>query len=161
MQPLSCKNGMPGQTTENRAPARETGTRLPRFATGIARTGDLMRRVLLIVAAATCGAVIAAGCGGGGGSGASAPAAPSSLNGVIMDAGVHLTWSDNSSDEDGFVVEKTTNGSYARIGTTLFDVAFYHDADVTTGAGIQYSYRVFATNAAGASAPSNVFSITP
>lgn len=121
-----------------------------------------MRKALLVMTGIAAAAVIGAGCsGGGGGGGSSAPAAPSGLTGVIMDGGVHLTWMDNSSDEDGFVVEKTTNGNYARIATTLFDVAFYHDADVTTGAGIQYSYRVLATNAAGASAPSNVFSITP
>jgi hypothetical protein len=119
-----------------------------------------MRRALLIGVGMAAGVVIAAGCSGGGG-GASAPAAPSGLAGVMMDGGVHLTWSDNSDDEDGFIVEKTTNGSYARIAVTVFDIAYYHDAYVTTGAGIQYSYRVSATNAAGTSAPSNVSSITP
>jgi endonuclease/exonuclease/phosphatase family metal-dependent hydrolase len=92
---------------------------------------------------------------------ASAPNAPSALilTGV-SGTQVDLSWTDNSTDEVTFRIERKTGagGTYAEIGTTATNVATY--SDVTVSPGTTYFYRVRARNANGDSAYAPEQSIT-
>ena len=66
-----------------------------------------------------------------------------------------LSWTDNSTNEDGFKIERgpATAGPFTQIGTTLSNTASYTDsglADATT-----FCYRVRAYNTAGDSGYTN------
>jgi len=65
-----------------------------------------------------------------------------------------LTWTDNSNNEDGFIVERKTNqdGTFAEVARTIADIVTH--ADTTPDSGL-YCYRVKAFNAAGDSPYSN------
>src|SRR5204863_4036667 len=72
---------------------------------------------------------------------------------------IKLTWTDNSTNETGFKVERSTDGTtYAQVATVGANVTSYSDTGLA--AGTKYSYRVRATNAAGDSAYSNVTNAT-
>ncbi len=91
-----------------------------------------------------------------------APAAPSGLSATsISPSQINLVWTDNSSNETGFKIERKTGsgGTYAQIATVAASVTTYSD---TTGLtfGTSYFYRVRATNAGGDSAYSNEASAT-
>ncbi|MDP8961998.1 MAG: DNRLRE domain-containing protein [Actinomycetota bacterium] len=80
------------------------------------------------------------------------PAAPTNLTvsppASNADTSLELTWSDNSSDENGFKVErKTGTESFTEITTVAGDVATYTDTALTPGT--TYTYRVRAWNGAG------------
>ncbi|HRE83655.1 MAG TPA: Ig-like domain-containing protein, partial [Opitutaceae bacterium] len=65
-----------------------------------------------------------------------------------------LTWTDNSDNESGFKVERSTAGAaFVSIGSTAANATTYTDTNVT--AGVQYSYRVYAFNSAGESGYTN------
>ncbi|NOT57245.1 MAG: hypothetical protein HOP18_21795 [Deltaproteobacteria bacterium] len=66
-----------------------------------------------------------------------------------------ITWSDRSSNEDGFKVERKTGttGTYAQIAQVGANVISFIDSTVTVGT--TYCYRVRAFNSAGNSAYSN------
>jgi subtilisin family serine protease/fibronectin type 3 domain-containing protein len=88
-----------------------------------------------------------------------APAAPSALQVGLNGAGAAaLSWRDNSSDEDGFRIDRrqeaTSFQEMARVagGTTSY-------TDTTVADGQTYIYRVVAYNAAGDSGGSNEASI--
>ncbi len=88
------------------------------------------------------------------------PLAPSGLTATaVSTTQVNLIWTDNSINESGFKVERSTDGvNYSVIGTTGANVTTFSD---TTGkASTQYSYRIRSTNSAGDSAPSNVATAT-
>jgi uncharacterized repeat protein (TIGR01451 family) len=93
-----------------------------------------------------------------------APVAPSNLIVAAVATGyVTLTWSDNSSNEDGFDVERRSESddadhNWARVVTLEKNSTSYTDARLQSGA--LYSYRVKAINAGGGSAYSSVVSIT-
>lgn len=80
------------------------------------------------------------------------PDAPSGLTASSISANkVVLTWTDNSSDESLFRVERSLNGTtYSSIGTTSANVATYSDSGLTSAT--QYYYRVRAENKYGNSA---------
>jgi hypothetical protein len=95
----------------------------------------------------------------GHGGGGSPPAAPTNLAAAKLSGGVHLTWTDNSTNEDEFMImRKTGTGAYEHVTSVTFNTAQYHDAAVT--AGTAYTYQVTAMNAGG-EAPSNEVTITP
>ncbi|CCH72292.1 Laccase family multicopper oxidase (modular protein) [Nostocoides australiense Ben110] len=85
---------------------------------------------------------------------ATPPDAPSGLT-VAQDLssvgrlGVDLSWTDNSTDETGFTVSRSTDGgaTWTPVGTTLAPDTT-SAADVVTR-GVTYTYRVTATNAIG------------
>ena len=81
--------------------------------------------------------------------GASAPpAAPTNLAAATLGEGAHLTWTDNSNNEDEFMImRKTGGGAYAEISREPFNTAQYHDQPLT--AGTSYTYMVMAANGAG------------
>jgi hypothetical protein len=91
---------------------------------------------------------------------APAPNAPSSLVAGPLGGGVHLTWLDNSSDEELFEIERMEQGtSFAKLDTVPFNSVLYHDANVTLG--IEYTYRVRAKLSAGYSSYSNEAAADP
>jgi hypothetical protein len=90
------------------------------------------------------------------------PVTPSNLSALVISSHqVNLSWQDSSSNETGFILQRSTNGgnwtTIARVGanTTTF-------SDKTVSSGTTYSYRVCAYNSFGNSAFSNTTgSITP
>jgi hypothetical protein len=80
------------------------------------------------------------------------PDAPSGLTATSVAANrITLAWTDNSSDESLFRVERSLNGStYSSIGTTSANVAAFTDSGLTSAT--QYYYRVRAENKYGNSA---------
>lgn len=65
-----------------------------------------------------------------------------------------IAWSDNSVDEDGFLVERRgATGAFAQIGAVGPNGVAYLDSGVVTGSN--YCYRVRAFNATGMSAYTN------
>jgi hypothetical protein len=66
-------------------------------------------------------------------------------------ATLRLTWVDNSTDENGFNIERKTGagGTYAQIATVGPDVTSYADSNLADGT--TYCYRANAFNSAGAS----------
>lgn len=92
----------------------------------------------------------------------SPPAAPTGLalsNLVTVPPTIRLSWSDASSDELGFLVERSTDGtSWAEVARVDAGATTHEDRTVSNG--VTYSYRVLAYNSAGNSAASNVATIT-
>jgi len=82
-------------------------------------------------------------------------------HGEAKAAQLRLTWRDNSSNEDGFIIERRAEGDekFGQIATRRANVTSYTDSDVT--AGTTYCYRVRAFNAVGSSPYSQEFCATP
>lgn len=81
------------------------------------------------------------------------------LIGTISSADVTLTWNDNSSDETGFRVERSTDGtSFSVLETVAADVTTYSDQAIAPST--TYWYRVNAYNEFGNSGYTNVVSHT-
>jgi hypothetical protein len=70
-------------------------------------------------------------------------------------AQLQLSWHDNSTNENGFKVERSTsaNGNYSQIAQTGANVTTYTDSNLTAGA--TYCYRLRSYNAGGNSPYSN------
>jgi hypothetical protein len=85
------------------------------------------------------------------------PPPPSNLAASASSYQISLSWTDNSSSEDGFKIERW-NGSYAQISTVGANVTTY--ADTGLASSTTYSYRVRAFSNAGDSAYSNEISAT-
>jgi hypothetical protein len=91
------------------------------------------------------------------------PTAPTALaTGVVQVTSggnsVSLSWSDNSSDETGFKVQRKQGaGAWATVHTNSAGDNAY--VDTTVAEGQTYQYQVLATNAAGDSTASNELSI--
>src|SRR5262245_6272559 len=116
-----------------------------------------MKHALLVGTGALCLTVACTGEAGGGG-----PAAPSNLTAAPMGGGVHLTWTDNAADEDGFDIERKIaqgNAGFAALDSVPFDSTVYHDAAVAEGT--TYVYRVRAKRGTSHSAYSNEASADP
>jgi hypothetical protein len=89
-----------------------------------------------------------------------APSAPSVLGATAGAMQVALGWTDNSSNESGFIISRSTdNVSFSDIHTTAADATSYTNTGLTGGQ--IYYYKVRATNAGGDSADSNTASATP
>jgi hypothetical protein len=86
------------------------------------------------------------------------PNGPSNLTADPMGAGIHLIWTSNSINEDQFEIQRSQGGAFAPLDSVPFGTTSYHDASVAPGGS--YSYRVRASNAAGASPWSNVAGAT-
>ena len=89
------------------------------------------------------------------------PSAPSglsiSLNPLNLTNSLRLAWNDNSNNETGFKIERSTDGvSFAPIGQVDANTAVYTDLGLL--AGSVYQYRVAAFNGDGTSGYSNTAS---
>jgi hypothetical protein len=70
---------------------------------------------------------------------------------------VELMWTDNSTNEDGFIIEKeTATDAFVVIDSVAANVSIYTDLNVTF---LTYNYRVKAYNITGSSGYSNVAQI--
>jgi fibronectin type 3 domain-containing protein len=88
------------------------------------------------------------------------PDAPTGLTATAVASGqVNLAWTDNSSNETGFTIEESLNGTvFTQVGTAGRNAM---SASVTgLLPGVTYTFRVSATNAAGSSAPTNTATAT-
>lgn len=89
------------------------------------------------------------------------PIAPSNLTGTVASTTqIDLTWTDNSTNETGFKIErKTVTGVYAVVGTTATDINTFNDTGLNPSTS--YIYRVYSNNAVGNSLTySNEFTLT-
>lgn len=88
------------------------------------------------------------------------PAAPSSLTAALVGSlQVNLAWTDNSSDESGFQLERSDAGGPFRLLATLGAGATTY-SDLNLNYFTLYAYRIRAYNAAGNSSYTNTASIT-
>ena len=92
----------------------------------------------------------------------SIPAAPSSLTAVaVSKSQINLAWTDNSSNETGFKIERCTGVTctkFSQIATVGANVLKYSNSGLKRNT--TYRYRVRAYNAAGNSAYSSPVSVT-
>lgn len=101
------------------------------------------------------------------GSGGTAPSAPSGLfSSFTYTSSIGLYWTDNSSDESDFRIERQLNGgTWSEVGTTGSNVTTFTDSSIS-GAGT-YTYRVKACNSASCSGwsasytPATIYSAAP
>ena len=89
------------------------------------------------------------------------PAAPTTL--VATAAGttqINLTWADNASNETGFIVERSLNGStgWTQVGTPAANATSFSNTGLSPST--QYFYRVRATNSGTDSTNSNTANAT-
>lgn len=87
------------------------------------------------------------------------PAAPTDLNArAITSTRIDLAWRDNSGNEGGFAIERSTDGNtFTQVASVGANVVQYSDAALKQNR--QYYYRVRAFNPAGSSSFSNVVAI--
>jgi GEVED domain/Pregnancy-associated plasma protein-A len=71
---------------------------------------------------------------------------PSNLSTAAASSGIVLTWSDNTSNEYGYIIERSTNanGPFVSIAGVAPNITTYTDASVTSNT--TYYYRVKASN---------------
>lgn len=88
------------------------------------------------------------------------PAAPSGLTARALGGRrAALSWRDNSNNETGFIVERSTGGAaFTEVARRGANATSFTDTGLVRGQS--YSYRVRAFNAAGMSAPSNAATVT-
>jgi hypothetical protein len=76
------------------------------------------------------------------------PIAPTNLAGNLVNNQIVLTWTDNSTNETGFTIErKIGTGNYSSLISLSSNVTTYTDSNVS--AGNSYTYRVYALNSVG------------
>lgn len=95
----------------------------------------------------------------------SVPNGPTGLSAVVFSGSqVNLTWTDTSSDEVNFRIERAPNsggspGTWSTLATTA-GPGIQAYSDMTVSPSTTYYYRVVAVNAAGPSSPSNIALVT-
>ena len=91
---------------------------------------------------------------------ASPPTAPTNLIAAAASSSqINLSWTDNSNNETGFEVRRSSDGTtFTEIATVGANVTTYADSGLA--ASTKYYYRVRAYNSAGNSAYSNIVSVT-
>ena len=105
--------------------------------------------------------LVMAGAGNGSGSGPdpTAPAAPTDLGASAGKKKITLSWTDNANNEDGFKIERSSDGSsFTQIATVGANAESYTNTGLASGS--TYYYRVRAHNSVGDSAYSNTASAT-
>jgi uncharacterized protein (TIGR02145 family) len=77
------------------------------------------------------------------------PLPPTNLTRLVASKSqINLSWTDNSTNETGFKIErKIGSGTYAVVGTTATDITSFNDANLTPDTA--YTYRVYSFNAGG------------
>ena len=92
-----------------------------------------------------------------------APSAPTNLTAIADNYSVTLSWTDNSNNETGFIIERkdgdsTSANAFIKIDTVATDVTEYINTGLTPNT--TYTYRVFAFNDFYISGHSNLAQIT-
>ncbi len=80
------------------------------------------------------------------------PSAPDSvITTTYSDTRVDITWADNSSNEDGFIIERKseTDTTFIEVARVESDITYYSDTDLTCET--TYTYRLIAFNSGGLS----------
>jgi hypothetical protein len=79
------------------------------------------------------------------------PVTPSTLTAtVVSNSQINLSWSDNSTNEDGFKVErKTGTATFAEVASVGKDASSYSDVGLIKNTS--YTYRIYAYNSGGRS----------
>ena len=80
-------------------------------------------------------------------------AAIASTSSLVFASSITVSWQDNSTNEDGFKIERKSGGSYAEIASVGPNTQSYTDPGLL--AGTSYCYRVRSFNSIGASGFSN------
>lgn len=104
-------------------------------------------------------ALVFAGCAS---DDAAAPAAPTNLTATQLGAGAHLTWKDNSKDEDEFVIMRQkvgTDTALVELARVPFNGTTFHDEPITSGA--TYMYMVVASGPGGDSESNHAMFVAP
>jgi hypothetical protein len=88
-----------------------------------------------------------------------APAVPTNLSGLALSVSqINLSWVDNAANEDGYTIERSTDGVTFALSATLGP-----DAKSWVSTGLKnstiYYFRVRAFSTAGSSAYSNIVKI--
>jgi hypothetical protein len=85
----------------------------------------------------------------GNGNTTAVPLPPTSLTGtVVSQTQINLSWTDNSTNETGFKIERRRgSANYAVVGTVNQDILSFSDTGLTPST--TYTYRVYAYNAVG------------
>lgn len=87
------------------------------------------------------------------------PNKPYALKATVAGKSVTLKWGDDSNKEEGFEVERSTDGAnFGKVTTTAANVNWY--VDETVANSTKYWYRVRAVNPKGASAYTDTVSVT-
>jgi titin len=92
------------------------------------------------------------------------PVAPTNVSAVLYESNnIAITWTDNSTDELGYAIEKSTNGTtWTQLATTTYaSLGYFADSGLTLGT---YYYRVRGFNIVGSSAysaPSAPVAVVP
>jgi titin len=92
------------------------------------------------------------------------PAAPSNLTGTLLRGkkrtiSAVLTWQDNSTNEAGYSLQRSTDGvHWYTVADLAANTTSYTDNSLIGGK--TFYYRVFSYNGAGLSGPSNTFAVT-
>ncbi len=90
------------------------------------------------------------------------PLAPSNLKAAAPAGGpIKLSWTDNSSNEDGFFIEKCAGIACPPLPFTSVSAGITSYTDIDLFIGTSYTYRVYAHNSVGDSGYSNLASVTP
>ena len=76
---------------------------------------------------------------------------------ILSAAPVQLSWTDNSDNEESFVIERKSEGEYVEVATVAANITQYTD-DVEAGS---YQYRVKAVNQFGSSGYTNDLVVGP
>ncbi len=137
-------------TVDGLAPATTYQFRVRAFNAGgdSAYTSTLAAATLPLAPGTPSGLIVSLAPGAQTAPGALAPGATSLV----------LSWTDNSSTETGFRIERSSNGgeTFAVVGLVGADVTSYVDTSLT--AATTYTYQVRSVNAGGDSAPSGMAS---
>jgi len=87
------------------------------------------------------------------------PNTPANLSATVVSSSqIDLSWSDTTSNEDGFVIEQKTDGIFGIVATVDANVSSFSFTELTELT--EYSYRVSAFNVSGFSDYSNETSAT-
>jgi hypothetical protein len=86
------------------------------------------------------------------------PEAPSDLAFELVDAEILLSWSDNSTSETAFIIERKIGGSeFVELATVETDITTYLDEIGAVQENV--TYRVFSENSSGKSEASNEITV--
>ena len=101
--------------------------------------------------------IIMSGCSGSKGTDSNVPIGPSNLSAHGISANtVQLQWTDNSDNENVFIVFRSQTGAFTQIGTVNANETSYNDNGLVDST--EYRYYVIANNENGNSAPSDTIS---